>query len=757
LEKGLSTTADISSWEGPSCFFDTFTELIEHVGREVAPAERKTKRPTWFEMREDELLDAISVRNKAAAIYMRNPNPLTKTKFASARKHVKRVVKEAKNRWMQTKLEEIENYRNQPRNHWKSAREIVDGYTNHHRKPKVIKMKKPDGSLARTEEESAKVFKDHFEKNVFNRNEESSYEDSIFDEIDPIPCDPKLGEIVTSSEIQSAIKKMKTEKAPGKNGLPPEAYKLLAGLGEDVLEKIITDFWTNPDFNPQIWKHVVLTILPKSGDLSNPNKWRGIALLDICSKAVSSIAATRLAIHLKGFGVEEQAGSTPGKGCADATFTLKTALQTLREHGQESWVLFVDLVKAYDTVNREMLWKILKILGVPDNLIEVLKKLYTDVTINLRVGEKLEQFLSTSGVKQGDNLAPVLFIFVIHAVSNSLDKKWEFETPDLRWYPDTQAGKPRGQLRGTNPLNKGTKFSFFKSYYVDDTAFILLNRRELVAASKLIVSHFRRFGLTIHTGVKSKNEGSKTEAIHFPRRDQVSSAADTEDIEIDDDRFMSFCTKFKYLGTYFVPNLSDMEDITERISQARRLFYSMNRQVLSNKKIRMDIRRRLYEAIVVNIALWGCESWALKEENRAKLESFHHSCLRRICGWTMWDVAERRITNEETRRTAGNSPTMESMMEMRRCRWLSKLSAMEESRSPRRMLGAWCSTKRAVGRPQQTIRHAYITTLEKLGFAGDKGQLKEWMTVARDRPAWGQRVESQLDLPPGSFTNLRRH
>jgi hypothetical protein len=70
-------------------------------------------------------------------------------------------------------------------------------------------------------------------------------------------------------------------------------------------------------------------------------------------------AATRLANHLKHFGIEEQAGSTPGKGCADATFTLKTALQTLREHDQESWVLFVDLVKAYDTVNREMLWKIL--------------------------------------------------------------------------------------------------------------------------------------------------------------------------------------------------------------------------------------------------------------------------------------------------------------------------------------------------------------------------------------------------------------
>jgi hypothetical protein len=124
------------------------------------------------------------------------------------------------------------------------------------------------------------------------------------------------------------------------------------------------------------------------------------------------------------------------------------------------WVLFVDLVKAYDTVNREMLWKIFKILGVPDNLIEALNKLYTDASINLRVGENLEQFLSTSGVKQGGNLAPILFIFVIHAVSNSLDKKWEFETPDFRWYPDTQAGNPRGQLRGTKHSNKGTKFSF---------------------------------------------------------------------------------------------------------------------------------------------------------------------------------------------------------------------------------------------------------------------------------------------------------
>ncbi len=241
---------------------------------------------------------------------------------------------------------------------------------------------------------------------------------------------------MTPFEIQPAIQKMKTEKASGEKRIPPEANKLLAGLGEDVLEDIITDFWTNPELNPEIWKHVVLTILPKSGDLSNPNKWRGIALLDICSKAVSPIAVTRLANHLRDFGVEEQAGSTPGKGCADATFTLKTALQSLREHGQESWVFFVDLVKAYCTIwiqsTEKCYGRCSRLLEYQKNsLIEVLKKVHKDVTIKLRVGEKLEQFRSSrkqaESVEQGDNLAPILFLSssFTQYVSNSFDKKWD--------------------------------------------------------------------------------------------------------------------------------------------------------------------------------------------------------------------------------------------------------------------------------------------------------------------------------------------
>jgi hypothetical protein len=58
------------------------------------------------------------------------------------------------------------------------------------------------------------------------------------------------------------------------------------------------------------------------------------------------------------------------------------------------------------------------------------------------------------------------------------------------------------------------------------------------------------------------------------------------------------------------------------ISQARKLFNSVNKQVLSNKQIPIDIRRRLYQAIVVDRALWGSESWVLKEAGRSGHQFF---------------------------------------------------------------------------------------------------------------------------------------
>jgi hypothetical protein len=77
-----------------------------------------------------------------------------------------------------------------------------------------------------------------------------------------------------------------------------------------------------------------------------------------------------------------------------------------------------------------------------------------------------------------------------------------------------------------------------------------------------------------------------------------------EDIEIDDDHFMSFCLKFKYLGSCFCPELNDTADITERISQARKLFSFMNKQLLSNKMRSISVAGSIEQLLsIVNIAL----------------------------------------------------------------------------------------------------------------------------------------------------------
>jgi hypothetical protein len=121
------------------------------------------------------------------------------------------------------------------------------------------------------------------------------------------------------------------------NGVPTEAFKTLLHANlETFHKKSIIVFWNDPDFNPDEWHQIKLCVLPKKGDLSDPNKWRGIALGDIASKRVSSVIAHGLAKHLRSFGVDKRHGSIFDKGCQDATFWLKLALQTLQEHDQEA-------------------------------------------------------------------------------------------------------------------------------------------------------------------------------------------------------------------------------------------------------------------------------------------------------------------------------------------------------------------------------------------------------------------------------------
>ena len=86
-------------------------------------------------------------------------------------------------------------------------------------------------------------------------------------------------------------------------------------------------YWMdNKEVHYEDWKIVTVKLLPKKGDLTNPNNWRGITLLDITSKLVSILINNRLQWLIAKHGILYQFGATLKLGCQDAVFVLKSFL-----------------------------------------------------------------------------------------------------------------------------------------------------------------------------------------------------------------------------------------------------------------------------------------------------------------------------------------------------------------------------------------------------------------------------------------------
>ena len=133
----------------------------------------------------------------------------------------------------------------------------------------------------------------------------------------------EFNEPIKWAELKTAIAKLVNDKAPGPNKVPPNALKSLRNENLTHLLTFFNQYWEGEsDFAE--WHEGQLVPVPKSGDLSDPNKWREVTLMDIGSKVFSSILCTRLFKLIKKHGFKYQFGSTPGVSCQDGTFTIKT-------------------------------------------------------------------------------------------------------------------------------------------------------------------------------------------------------------------------------------------------------------------------------------------------------------------------------------------------------------------------------------------------------------------------------------------------
>ena len=330
---------------------------------EILPKKQKPQ-PGWFAAAEVQILPLIEKRNRAMEVLFRRRTRLATENLRNARKLLKQAVDRAKSAWVAKQCADINSAMARgagTKQCWDAVSALRKGLSKC--RPSTERaMKKPDGSLCTTPAENAEVFRSHFEQ-LYGRPPE--FDASVLDLLQQQPSAANCDNPPTSDEIRDAMRRLKN-KAPGESGLTPQAWKVLASNDRafELLECVIQEFWVT-ELAPTEWETGLLRILAKKGDLSLPGNYRGIMLLEVAYKIVCIILHGRLLPIQESLDHEAQCGFRPGRGCADAVFTVKLAMKKRREHGLESWILFIDLVKAFDRVPRELLWCVLLKFGVP--------------------------------------------------------------------------------------------------------------------------------------------------------------------------------------------------------------------------------------------------------------------------------------------------------------------------------------------------------------------------------------------------------
>ena len=118
----------------------------------------------------------------------------------------------------------------------------------------------------------------------------------------------------------------------------------------------------------------------------------------------------RIRPHLLEHQRPEQSAFSPKKSTVDRILALRVLIERRREFRKPFLGAYVDFRKAFDSVHRGSLWKLLYLRGIPSKIIALIQSLYSDSSSAVRIGGEFSEYFSVAtGVRQGCVLAPSLF------------------------------------------------------------------------------------------------------------------------------------------------------------------------------------------------------------------------------------------------------------------------------------------------------------------------------------------------------------
>ena len=263
----------------------------------------------------------------------------------------------------------------------------------------------------------------------------------------------KIGEPIsleaepTYAETQKTVRAMANGKAPGADSLPVELLKLDDPTREPLVLKhfhaILVRVRRGEEI-PQEWKDATIKVLHKKSDRSDCNNFRGISLVSHAGKVLLKIVANRLRDFCEAQQIlpEDQCGLRPARSTIDMLFVVRRIQELGRQREIPLYMCFVDLQKAYDSVDRKLLWKVLARAGVPSVMIDVIRQFHDGMRARVRMddGELSEWFEVTQGLRQGCVLSPLLFniffaavrwYYNVSAKTTPFSRTWYFSTKEM--------------------------------------------------------------------------------------------------------------------------------------------------------------------------------------------------------------------------------------------------------------------------------------------------------------------------------------
>jgi hypothetical protein len=238
------------------------------------------------------------------------------------------------------------------------------------------------------------------------------------------PCDQqasnKAAAEFTEFEVAEVISRMPKNKSPGPDGLCATFYDFFKEHISLLLTNVLQEA-ARGERLPKNFAEANIRLIPKSGDIKELKNWRPITISNIDYKVIASCIKDRLVPIAKKTIEIEQIGFMPQRQITDHIYSLQAIYNLDTKLGLKGAFLLLDQEKAYDRVEHEVMIKVLKARGAPDNIINLIQKSYEDAPLRVIVNHGFTKpLVRTRGVFQGCPCAPIIYNFIADILAKAV-------------------------------------------------------------------------------------------------------------------------------------------------------------------------------------------------------------------------------------------------------------------------------------------------------------------------------------------------